>query len=85
MPKVIPRNLLSGEEQLSNNFKKEMKVTDMALEYVATMKTKFPDLTEKIQEFYDLFVDEVESGESPNNEYELMCSSIDELIQEKYG
>lgn len=43
----------------------------------------FPNLKRDILDFYSLANDEVEEGESEDNECELAVSSIDELIKEE--
>ena len=42
----------------------------------------YPTLKDEINDFYSLALDEIDLGESQNNECELAVSSIEELIKE---
>jgi hypothetical protein len=42
-----------------------------------------PELKDEISMYYYLAMQEIDDGESPDNEYDLFVSSVDELINEK--
>lgn len=48
--------------------------------YCMDMINKYPQFEEEIHEYYQLFLDEVEDGESVNNEFTHLKSSINDLI-----
>jgi len=51
-------------------------------EYCIDKIKAYPLLEREIKHFYVLALDEIESGESQNNECELAVSSIEQLIKE---
>ena len=51
-------------------------------EYIEKKINKHPDIAEQIQEFYQLALDEIEQGESTQNEIYLCVDSIEDLIKE---
>ena len=48
--------------------------------YCKDMKSKYPELTDEIDNYYQLFLDEVEEGGSPDQECESCMQSIEDLI-----
>ena len=50
--------------------------------FVANSISKHPEHRDEILDFYQLYLDEVEAGESESNEYELLINSINETIDE---
>jgi hypothetical protein len=51
-------------------------------EYVSEQVEKHPNLKTEIEDFYNLYLTEMEEGGSPENERLLCYNSIEELIQE---
>jgi len=51
-------------------------------QYVIDMSLAYPSLKEVCLDYFQLALDEVESGESEPNEVQLAASSILELIEE---
>jgi hypothetical protein len=54
-------------------------IIEKAKEYAV----KYPDLISDIHDFAQLAIDEIEEGESPDNEYNLFVQEIENLIKEK--
>ena len=44
--------------------------------------SSYPNLKEEIIDYYELCIDEIESGESVTNEIALCVSSINDLIED---
>lgn len=54
---------------------------EKAKQYVTEMLEKYPSYADEIQSLYGLFLDEIDDDcSSPENEYELMVSGIEEII-----
>lgn len=49
--------------------------------YVTAKIKEHPDLKSEIMDFYQLCLDEIESGESEDHEIQLCYQSIDELFE----
>jgi hypothetical protein len=58
-----------------------MNIEDLT-KYSRDMINRYPGLEDGINDFYFLAIQEIDSGESQNNECELAVSSIEQLIQE---
>jgi len=54
---------------------------DRLTAYLREAITNHPHLRGQINDFYKLCLDEIENGESEQNEIELCFSSVDELIK----
>lgn len=55
---------------------------DKARKLVKEFCVKHPKLVEEAEDLYDLYIMEVENGESENNEYQLLSSSLNDLLKE---
>ncbi|MEQ8425799.1 MAG: hypothetical protein RIB01_15340 [Balneola sp.] len=60
---------------------KNLNVTN-AHRYAVEKSKQHPELKAQIVEFIELMYDEIESGESADNEATLLISSVNELIDE---
>jgi len=49
--------------------------------FVKEKKEQHPDLKDEIQDLFQLCEDEIEAGESPDNEIYLCQDSIEQLIE----
>ena len=49
-------------------------------EYYERIIKEYPQHKEEIDDFYNLAVTEIESGESPDNEFELFASEVEYII-----
>ena len=58
-----------------------MTTKDLLL-YVQQSIKEHPDLSEEIQDLYELCMDEIDAGESEHNEIMLCVNSIDQLIKD---
>lgn len=59
------------------NSKKEL------LSWARVQVFEHPSLQEEIMDFVQLAIDEIDNGESPQNEIDLCVNSINELIEEQ--
>lgn len=60
-----------------------MSIVEKAREYCREKIKEHPDLKHSITEFYYLFLDEIQDeAASENHEYELLVSSIKDVIEE---
>ena len=57
------------------------KIDKEVVETVNKLKHKYPSVSDEIDAFFDLYISEIDSGESPSHEYELMMQSIDYTIE----
>jgi hypothetical protein len=55
------------------------RISNKAKEYI----NQHPDLICLIKEFEQLAIDEIDMGESPDNEYNLFVQEIEDLIKEQ--
>ena len=55
---------------------------EQLLQYIEEQIVAHPELKPEILDFYQLCLDEIEEGGSPNHERELCHNSIEELIKE---
>ena len=53
-----------------------------AIDYAKEVIEKYPSLKEEINDLLELCADEIEAGESHENEVQLCINSIDDLIEE---
>lgn len=51
-------------------------------EYYKKMINQYPHLKGDIDDYYQLALDEIESGESPDNEFSLFQNEVQNLIEE---
>jgi hypothetical protein len=58
----------------------DLQVLSAARHYLALFKVANPELASDAQDFYNLMVDEINAGESPDNEAELFYNSLSELL-----
>lgn len=51
-------------------------------EYYEKMVSQYPQFKADIDDYYQLALDEIEAGESPDNEYNLFVDEIENIIEE---
>lgn len=57
-----------------------MEILNSARHHLALFKVANPELADDAQDFYDLMVDEINAGESPDNEAELFYGALADLL-----
>lgn len=59
-----------------------MSLIDRARELAINTKKQYPQLADTVNDLFDLFLDEIEQGESAQNELDHFESDIEDLIND---
>ena len=68
-------------KQFTNNLKQKQMTVDYLKKYAFEKIKKYPDKQDMIYDFVNLAVDNIEEGESENNEVNLAIQSINDCVE----
>jgi hypothetical protein len=57
---------------------------DMLKEYYKKVIKEYPQHKEAIDDYYQLALDEIEEGNSPDNEFRLFVSEVESIVNEEH-